>query len=189
MPVSSGGAMENQTAEPVGEYAQSCMGRERMFQYFSSLHSTPLLIYRLNYANDVTYGVLLDIAMAVKEKRPIDLRMGYVNVIWQNDANEIAIRSLHHCSFPSRILNVTGNEVLSVRKLAEEFGKIFGEKPIFINEEQHTALLSNASESVKIFGYPKVSSDQMIRLLADWINAGGRTLNKPTHFQEREGRF
>jgi nucleoside-diphosphate-sugar epimerase len=189
MSVTSGGATENQTPEPVGEYAQSCLGRERMFQYFSALHNTPLLIYRLNYANDVTYGVLLEIGKAVKEKRPIDLRMGYVNVIWQNDANEIAIRSLHHCSCPARIINVTGTEILSVRKLAEAFGEIFRQNPIFINEEQDTALLSNASESVKIFGYPRVSINQMIGLIADWIDAGGRTLNKPTHYQEREGKF
>ncbi len=187
--VHSGGATEEQLPEPVGEYAQSCLGRERMFQYFASLHHTPLLIYRLNYANDVSYDVLLEIGKAVKEKRPIDLRMGYVNVIWQKDANEIAIRSLNHCRYPAKTLNVTGTETLSVRKLALEFGKLFNEQPVFVNEEQPTALLSNATECSRIFGYPKVSIDQMVGLIADWIKEGGKTLNKPTHFQEREGKF
>ncbi|HEX5171669.1 MAG TPA: epimerase, partial [Cyclobacteriaceae bacterium] len=174
VPLESGGAKETNLPDPVGEYAQSCLGRERMFQYFASINRTPLVIYRLNYANDVTYGVLLEIGRAVKEKRPIDLRMGFVNVIWQNDANEIAIRALRHCSYPEKILNVTGSETLSVRWIAEEFGKVFHEQPVFINEEQPTALLSNAAESVKIFGHPRVSVSEMIDLIAEWISAGGK---------------
>jgi hypothetical protein len=189
MPVRSGGATEKQLPEPIGEYAQSCLGRERVFQYFSSKNDTPTLIYRLNYANDVTYGVLLDIAKAVKEQRPIDLRMGYVNVIWQGEANELAIRSLHHCTSPATILNITGPETLSVKSIALEFGSLFGTTPVFVNNEQDTALLSNATESYRQFGPPKVSLRQMMEVLAGWIEAGGKTLNKPTHFQEREGRF
>jgi nucleoside-diphosphate-sugar epimerase len=189
VPADSNGANEDQYPQPLGEYAQSCLGRERVFQYFSQQHQTPILIYRLNYANDVTYGVLSDIALAVKHQRPIDLRMGYVNVIWQQDANEIALRSLHHCSVPAKILNVTGVEKLSVRQLASEFGKIFSKEPIFINQEQETALLSDASESRRLFGDPVVSTHQMIEVIAGWISAGGRLLNKPTHFQEREGKF
>lgn len=188
-PVTQGGAAETATPKPVGEYAQSCLGRERVFQYFSSKNNTAVLIYRLNYANDVSYGVLLEIAKAVKEGRPVDLSMGNVNVIWQADANEIAIRCLRHCTAPAAVLNVTGPETLSVRWLAEEFGKIFGQNPLFINEEQSTALLSNASASFGLFGYPKTSLKQMMELLAAWINYGGKTLNKPTHFQEREGQF
>jgi nucleoside-diphosphate-sugar epimerase len=187
--VQSNGANENQYPQPLGEYAQSCLGRERVFQYFSQQHQTPVLIYRLNYANDVTYGVLSDIAMAVKNEQPIDIRMGYVNVIWQQDANEIALRSLHYCSAPSKILNVTGMEKLSVRQLASEFGKIFGKEPIFVNHEQETALLSDASESRRLFGDHAVSVRQMIEVIAGWVNEGGRLLNKPTHFQEREGKF
>jgi dTDP-4-dehydrorhamnose reductase len=189
MPVESGGATEKQLPEPIGEYAQSCLGRERVFQYFSLKNNTPTLIYRLNYANDVTYGVLLDIGNAVKEGRPIDLRMGYVNVIWQNEANEIAIRCLHHCTSPSTILNVTGPETASVRSIAQAFGKIFNTQPAFINEEQQTALLSNAAESYRLFGKQQVSLEQMVQVIAGWINMGGKTLNKPTHFQEREGKF
>ena len=189
MPVQSGGAKEDQYPQPVGEYAQSCLGRERVFQYFSQQHQTPMLIYRLNYAIDVTYGVLSDIALAVKNQQPIDLRMGYVNIIWQQDANEIAIRSLAHCSVPARVLNVTGLEKLSVRDIALEFGKLFDKEPVFVNREQETALLSDASESRKLFGEPSVSLRQMTEVIAGWINEGGRLLNKPTHFQEREGKF
>jgi dTDP-4-dehydrorhamnose reductase len=189
MPISSGGATERQVPEPIGEYAQSCLGRERIFQYFSSKNNTPTLIYRLNYANDVTYGVLLDIAKAVREGKSIDLRMGYVNVIWQGEANELALRCLSHCSSPSKILNITGAETSSVRHLALAFGKIFNIKPIFANEEQDTALLSNASECYELFGPQKVSLDSMVEMIAKWIEAGGKILNKPTHFQEREGKF
>lgn len=188
-PVLNGGADETAIPQPVGEYAQSCLGRERLFEYYSTKNNTPILIYRLNYANDVTYGVLLEIARSVKEKRAIDLSMGHVNVIWQGDANEIALRAFNHCAVPSKILNVTGPEIISIRWLANEFGKLFGETPQFINQEQDTALLSNASESFKLFGYPRVSLKKMIELIVDWINEGGKVINKPTHFQERAGQF
>jgi nucleoside-diphosphate-sugar epimerase len=189
MPASSGGATENEPPAPIGEYAQSCLGRERIFQYFSTKNNTPTLIYRLNYANDLSYGVLVDIAKAVKEQKAIDLRMGYVNVIWQGEANELALRCLHHCNSPSSVLNITGPETVSVRNIAESFGRMLNRKPQFINEEQSAALLSNASESYRLFGAPKVSLDQMLELIAAWIEVGGKTLNKPTHFQEREGKF
>lgn len=188
-PVSMGGADEQATPNPVGEYAQSCLGRERLFQYYSSLYNTPILIYRLNYANDVTYGVLLEIAKSVKENRPIDVSMGHVNVIWQGDANEIALRSLLHCSAPSKILNVSGPETVAIRWVAKEFGKIFGQTPQFINEEQETALLSNTSELSRLFGYPRVTLKEMIEIIAAWLEEGGKTINKPTHFQERTGQF
>lgn len=187
--VRSNGPDESHPTQPIGEYAQSCLGRERVFQYFSQKHQTPILIYRLNYANDVTYGVLSDIALKVKDRQPIDLRMGYVNIIWQQEANEIALRSLHHCSVPAKILNVAGPEKLSVRQLALEFGKVFGQEPVFINQQQETALLSDASESRRLFGEPAVTLPQMIQVIAGWITEGGKLLNKPTHFQEREGKF
>jgi nucleoside-diphosphate-sugar epimerase len=133
--------------------------------------------------------VLLEIAKAVKEKRTIDLSMGNVNVIWQGDANEIAIRALNHCTVPAKFLNVTGPETLSVRWLAEQFGKMFGQTPEFINEEQPTALLSNAAESFRLFGYPKTPLKQIMELLVEWINQGGKTINKETHFQERKGKY
>jgi nucleoside-diphosphate-sugar epimerase len=188
-PVIAGGATEETAAAPVGEYAQSCLGRERIFQYKSQMHGTPLLIYRLNYANDVSYGVLLEIAKCVKEGIVIDLHMGHVNVIWQKDADEIAIRSLLHCSTPAKILNVSGPETASVRWIAEEFGKLFNLPPVFSGEEQLTALLSNSAEAFKLFGYPSVSLKEMIRMIAEWLKHGGKISNKPTHFQEREGKF
>lgn len=188
-PVALGGVAEDCRPGPVGEYAQSCLGRERLFQYYSEKHNTPALIFRLNYANDVSYGVLLEIAMSVNEERAIDLNMSHVNVIWQADANEMALRSLLHCETPAKILNITGPETISVRWVAEEFGKLFNKKPAFINEEQGTALLNNAAESFRLFGYPRVPLKKMIGVLAEWVKEGGKILNKPTHFQERKGQF
>ena len=187
--VKSGGATETTQPQPLGEYAQSCLGRERMFQYFSALYQTPLFIYRLNYANDVAYGVLMDIAKAVFEQRPVDLRMGYVNVIWQGDANELALRALAHCAVPARIVNVTGSQTTAVRWLASQFAQAMGKQPIFQNTEMETALLSNAHASVQLFGEPRTSLAQMIQIISAWVMEGGATINKPTHFQEREGQF
>jgi len=188
-PVLWGGATETRLSGPIGEYAQSCLGRERVFQYNSSKYNTPILLFRLNYANDVSYGVLLEIAKSVKEERVIDLSMGHVNVIWQGDANEMAIRALNHCDVPAKILNITGPETVSVRWLAGQFGQLFNKTPEFINEEQPTALLSNSAEALGLFGYPKVTLKLMIGLIAEWIIQGGATLNKPSHFQERKGQF
>lgn len=188
-PVTSGGLPEDHPPVPTGEYAQSCLGRERMFQYGATRYNTPVLLYRLNYANDVTYGVLLEIAKSVKNDDPVDLTMGNVNVIWQGDANEMALRCLHHCSTPPKILNIAGPETASVRWLAEEFGKLFDKKPQFTGEEQPTAYLSNAAESYRLFGYPRVTLKQMIHIIGNWLIYGGKTINKPTHFQERKGKY
>lgn len=188
-PVVNGGMTEDVPASPIGEYAQSCLGRERIFEYFSRKNNTPMLIYRLNHASDVTYGVLLEIAISVKEEKEIDLTMGNVNVIWQGDANEIAIRSLLHCSVPPKLLNITGPEIISVRWLANEFGKIFNESPKFSDNEDREALLSNSAECFKLFGYLNISLKQMIELIGCWVAEGGKTINKPTHFQERKGQF
>jgi nucleoside-diphosphate-sugar epimerase len=187
--IESGGATEQLSPEPIGEYGQSCLGRERIFEYFSAKYNTPLVIYRLNYANDVSYGVLLEVAKAVMAEKPIELSMGNVNVIWQGDANEIALRSLLHCSVPAKILNVTGPEIVSVRWLANEFGKMLNISPQFIHEEQATSLLSNAAESFKLFGLPRVSLKEMMEVILEWLVQGGKTLNKPTHFSERKGKF
>jgi dTDP-4-dehydrorhamnose reductase len=188
-PIGAGGLSEEQPPSPVGEYGQSCLGRERIFQYFSKKNNTPVLIYRLNYAVDFRYGVLLEIARSVYEGREIDLRTGNVNVIWQGDANEIAIRSLLHCASPAKLLNVTGPETLSVKWLAEQFGLSFGKEPHFIHQAEGTALLSNASESHRLFGYPKVTVREIIDITALWVKEGGATFDKATHFQEREGKF
>jgi len=188
-PVYFGGITEHNPPSPTGEYGQSCLGRERLFQHYASVYNTPLLIYRLNFANDVTYGVLLEVARSVKEGRLIDLSMGHFNAIWQGDANEIAVRCLLHCATPAKILNVSGPETISVRWLAEEFGRMFGRQPVFINEEKPTAFLSNTAECARLFGYPKVTLKQVMELLTEWINHGGKTINKPTHFQERSGNY
>ncbi|MGG1663162.1 NAD-dependent epimerase/dehydratase family protein [Brevibacillus sp. NRS-1366] len=188
-PVLKGGSSEDAAVGPVGEYAQSCLGRERIFSYFSQKYDIPMLHFRLNYAIDMKYGVLLEIARSVYERRPLDLSMGQVNVIWQGDANEMAIRSLELCSTPPQLLNITGPETTSVRWLAEQFAARFHVEPVFVNQEQDTALLSNASKAHQLLGYPRVSLGQMIDWTAEWVAAGGETSNKPTHFQERQGEF
>ncbi|MFE6798659.1 NAD-dependent epimerase/dehydratase family protein [Paenibacillus chitinolyticus] len=188
-PVHQGGATESTPPASVGEYGQSSLGRERVFTYFSHKYNIPMAIYRLNYAIDMRYGVLLEIAKSVKAGKPIDITMGHANVIWQGDANEIAIRCLNHCSTPPAVFNVTGPETLSLRWVANEFGSRLGVEPIFEGSESDTALLSNSSKASRTFGYPKVSVLQMIDWIAEWVEADGHTWNKPTHFQEREGKF
>jgi nucleoside-diphosphate-sugar epimerase len=188
-PLVNGGATEDQPTGPVGEYGQSCLGRERVFEHFARKYQIPLTIYRLNYAIDLRYGVLLEVAKAVKEGKPIDISMGHVNCIWQGDANEIALRALTVCSTPPTVLNVTGPETVSIRWVAQAFGERLGTKPTFVGEESSTALLSNAGKSHQLFGYPKVSLREMIDWIADWVSEGGATWNKPTHFQERKGNY
>jgi len=188
-PVLYGGATESTPPSPVGEYGQSCLGRERVFEYFSHKYGTPILIYRLNYAIDLRYGVLLEIAKSVNEGRPIDVSMGHFNCIWQGDANEFAIRSLLACKQGAEVYNITGPETVSIRYAAEELAKRFGKEAVFKGQEADTALLSNASKCMQRFGYPRVSLLQMIDWVAEWVQSDGATINKPTHFQEREGKF
>lgn len=187
--VREGGAVESTPIEPKGEYAQSALGRERMFEYGSQSWGTPVTILRLNYAVELRYGVLADIGSAVFEQRPIDLRMGYVNVIWQRDANSICLRSFAHCQSPPLVLNLTGPETLSVRRVAQEFGKKFGVEPIFDFEESKTALLSNSSKAHLLLGRPQVTATEVIDWLVEWIRNRRPTMNKPTHFHARDGKF
>ena len=188
-PVAAGGSSEDDVTGPVGEYAQSALGRERMFSYFSAKHQTPIAILRLNYAIDLRYGVLRDVAEKVLDRRPIDLVMGHANVIWQRDANSVALRAFAHCSSPPFVLNLTGIETVSVRSLAEKFGKLWGVEPIFEGAESTTALLSDASRCRRMFGPPEVSLEEMIGWTAHWVGRGGRGLGKPTHFESRSGEF
>jgi nucleoside-diphosphate-sugar epimerase len=188
-PVIYGGSSEENPTGPIGEYAQSSIGRERMFEHFSRAYGTLVVQFRLNYAIGLRYGVLLEVAQAVRDARLIDLQMGHVNVIWQADANEQALRSLRLCSSPPEILNVTGPETVSVRWLAHRFGEMLGREPSFVNNERDTALLSNASKAHAHFGYPRVSLRQMMQWTVEWLDADGPTLDKPTRFQEREGAF
>jgi nucleoside-diphosphate-sugar epimerase len=187
--VNEGGSAESDSVDAQGEYAQSALGRERMFEYGSHRWGTPVAILRLNYAVELRYGVLVDIALAVFERRPIDLRMGHANVIWQRDANSYCLRSFPYCQSPPFVLNITGPETLSVRVLAEEFGRRFGLKPVFSGQEGDTAFLSNAAKARELFGCPTVSAEQAIDWVADWISHGGPLFNKPTHFTTRDGKF
>ncbi len=189
VPVGEGGAEESMAAAPVGEYAQSALGRERMFQYGSIKYGTRVVLLRLNYAIDLRYGVLLDIGRKVFEGSPVNLSMGFVNVIWQGDANSMCLRSFAHCQSPPLVLNITGPETVAVRDIARAFGERFEKQPMFEGVEADTALLNNCRRSVELFGRPKVSLDQMIEWVADWIASGGATLGKPTHFEARDGRF
>ena len=188
-PVSHGGATESAPVAPIGEYAQSCLSRERICTYFSSRFGTPMAILRLNYAIDLRYGILLDIAEKVYAEEVISLQMGSVNVIWQGDANAIALRAFAHCQSPPLVLNVTGPETVSIRYLASCFSTLFNKPPRFEGEETATALLSNASRCHQLFGYPRISLGQMIEWVAEWVRIGGTTLRKPTHFEVRDGKF
>lgn len=188
-PVTQGGATEFTPVAPIGEYAQSALGRERMFEYASCQWGTPVTLLRLNYAIDLRYGVLLDIGSAIYERRPVNLRMGLVNVIWQGDANAACLRSFQHCQSPPNILNITGPETLSVRYLAQEFARRLHREPIWDGEEAPAALLNVAAKSHALFGYPSVTVQQLIDWTAHWISIGGPTLSKPTHFDVRDGKF
>jgi nucleoside-diphosphate-sugar epimerase len=187
--VTQGGATELTPVAPIGEYAQSALGRERMFEYASSQWGTPVTLLRLNYAIDLRYGVLLDIGSAVYEGRPVNLGMGLVNVIWQGDANAACLCSFEHCQSPPTILNITGPETLSVRYLALEFGLRFRREPLWDGEETPAALLNVAAKSHRLFGYPGVTIQQLIDWTAHWISIGGPTLSKPTRFDVRDGKF
>ena len=188
-PVSSGGPTEADAVGPIGEYAQSALARERVFSYFAQTNQTPMAILRLNYAIDLRYGVLHDIADQVYSRQPIDLSMGHANVIWQRDANSVALRAFARCESPPFVLNLTGTETISVREAALKFGKLLDREPSFVGTEADTALLSNAALCQQIFQHETVSLDQMIRWTAEWVRQGGASLGKPTHFQEREGAF
>lgn len=187
--VKSGGSLETDIPQPVGEYAQSCLGRERMFEYGSLRNHTPIALIRLNYAVELRYGVLVDIAIKVKNNDPIDLAMGYFNVIWQGDANEQVLLSLETASSPANIINITGEEILRVGDIAREFGKLFGVDPKLTGEEAYTALLNNSTKAFELFGKPKVPVSKIIEWTAEWMTADKKLLGKPTHFEVRDGKY
>jgi nucleoside-diphosphate-sugar epimerase len=188
-PVSKGGSREADGLNPAGEYAMSCVGRERIFEHFSRANKTKMSILRLNYASELRYGVLVDIGQRVYGEKPVSLSMGYFNTIWQGDASAASLESLAHAASPPNVLNITGAELLSVRSVAEEFAKRFDKPVRFEGEEASDALLSNAAKSHQLFGAPRVSSQQMIGWIAEWIERKGTTLAKPTHFEDRAGNF
>ena len=188
--VASGGATEAVPAiPPSGDYANSCVGRERMFEYFSRKHGTPGRLLRLEYAIDMRYGVLHDVGRKVHSGATIDLAMGHVNVIWQGDANAMALRALGQCTAPASALNLSGQETVSVRALAEAFGRHFNRAPVFAGSEAGTAWLINSAEAQRLFGRPRVPLEAMIAWQADWIARGGASLGKDTHFDTRDGKY
>jgi nucleoside-diphosphate-sugar epimerase len=183
------GANEQTSVAPTGEYAQSTLARERIFEYFSNTYRTPVLLFRLNYAVDLRYGVLVDICEKVSSGEPIDLTTGFVNVIWQGDANSYCLRSFALCDSPARVLNVTGLKKLSVREVAHRLGHRLGKTPNFVGTESKSALLSDASRCAELLGAPDIDEDELIEMTADWFSAGGVTLGKPTKFERRDGNF
>jgi nucleoside-diphosphate-sugar epimerase len=189
VPVDSGGATEDTPVGPIGEYAISALGRERLFQHFSRVHGTPVVLLRLNYAVEMRYGVVLDIGSKVFRRQAIPLAMGHANVIWQGDANSVCLRSFPLCSSPAAVLNLTGPGTVSVRDLARRFGVIFGVEPVFEGTEAPSALLNNAGRCFELFGEPETPLDQVVEWTARWIASGGATHNKPTHYEVRDGKF
>jgi nucleoside-diphosphate-sugar epimerase len=184
-----GGAREEHPLGPVGEYAQSAVARERLVTYFAARHGTPSAILRLNYSVELRYGVLRDLADRIVARDPVDLTMGWVNVIWQRDANAVALRALAAASVPPLVLNVTGPETLRVRDVATRMGEVLGVAPAFAGREAETALLSDAARCHAMFGLPTVTALTVANWVADWVRRGGPSLGKPTHFDERGGAF
>ncbi|MGZ5872750.1 MAG: NAD-dependent epimerase/dehydratase family protein [Bradyrhizobium sp.] len=189
VPVNGKGADETLSPNPPGEYAQSCVGRERMFEYFSRKFSTPGRLLRLNYAIDMRYGVLHDIAIKILQGKPIDVSLGHVNFIWQGDASAQALRCLAHCDTPTSAINVSGHEILAVRDLAAKLGARLGREPIIAGHEEPTAWLTDTSQAVKLFGLPIVDTERLIAWTADWVARAMPSLGKPTKYEVRDGRY
>jgi nucleoside-diphosphate-sugar epimerase len=184
-----GGCVESDIPAPVGEYAQSCLGRERIFEFYSKRFKTPCLIFRLNYAIDLRYGVLVDIARQVYEGKPVDLSVPAVNVLWQGDANSYAMRSLELCELPVRILNVTGPETIQVPRAAEFFAHRFQRELLMKGESKGLALLNNAGACHAALGHPSVSAAELMEAVAGWVESGGASLSMATKFQVMDGKF
>lgn len=189
VPVSSGGSVESDPLNPTGEYAMSCLGRERVFEYFSRIHGTPLSLVRLNYACELRYGVLVDLATRIQNGQPIDVTMGSFNVIWQSDANAHALFSLMDCSSPPFVVNVTGPETLCVRSISEQLAERMNLPVQFVGRESSTALLNDARFSHQHYGRPAVDLSEILDDVADWVKRGRESLGKPTGFEVRDGKF
>ncbi|MFE7331308.1 NAD-dependent epimerase/dehydratase family protein [Streptomyces sp. NPDC057565] len=189
VPVGSGGCTEQDPVGPVGEYAMSCLGRERVLTHFARRNGTPMALIRLNYAVEMRYGVLVDLARQLAAKERVDLTTGFANVVWQGYASEVTLRALLHADVPPFVLNLTGPETLSIRKAATRLAALLGVEATFSSAETDTALLSDASHCHGLFGYPQVGVDELLTATAEWIRTGQPLLDKPTHFQSRDGKF
>lgn len=189
MNISTGGATEETVPEPVGEYAQSCLGRERMFDYYADQGQEQVLHFRLNYAVECRYGVLYDIARKVWANEPVDVTTGFANVLWQGDVVSDTLLSLGMTTSPATILNVTGPETFAVRQVACDFGRLMGRKPVFTGTENNMGYLSNATRALSIFGNPQVPLGTLIKWTASWVMNGGPSLGKPTHFETQNGKY
>jgi hypothetical protein len=189
VPVNGKGSSEDMAPNPPGEYAQSCVGRERMFEYFSRKYSTPGRLFRLNYAIDMRYGVLHDIATRVLSGIPIDVSLGHVNFIWQGDAASQALRCLAQCTTATSPINVSGHEIVAVRDLAAKFGARFGRPPVLIGTEEPTAWLTDTAQAVKLFDHPIVDTERLIAWTADWVARSMPSLGRPTKYEVRDGRY
>ena len=187
--VADGGCDENTSPAPVGEYAISCLGRERVFDHFAETAGEKVVHIRLSYAIEMRYGVLVDVAESVHDERPIDLTTAWANVIWQGDACNQALLALGHAASPAAILNVTGPETISIREVAEKFGELSGKQPVFAGQDSGRAFLSDSSRATALFGVPSVPLDRVIQWTAKWIGGGGRLLGKPTHFETQDGKY
>jgi nucleoside-diphosphate-sugar epimerase len=183
------GARETDAPEPVGEYAMSCLGRERVFEYFSRTLHIPMALIRLFYSCELRYGVLVDLARKILANEPIDLAMGYFNIIWQGDNNAMTLLALEHATTPPLLLNLTGPERLSIREVATEMGHLLERPPRFYGTEQPTTCLGDASKAHQLFGAPRVGADQLIEWAVDWVRRGKAYLDRPTHFEVRDGRY
>lgn len=188
-PLALGGSIEGDPVGPVGEYAMSCLGRERIYEHFSRTLDIPLSIVRLNYANELRYGVLVDLARKVFDEQPIDLAMGNFNVVWQGDANAMALASFEQAAVPPFLFNLAGPETLSVRRVCATFGHLMQRAVRFVGTESADALLSNGQMAHRLYGYPRVTAEQMLQWIAEWVAKGGATLGKPTHFEARDGKY
>jgi dTDP-4-dehydrorhamnose reductase len=187
--VNQGGSVETDPLRPLGDYAMSCVGRERIFEHFSRTLDVPLALLRLNYACELRYGVLADVARKAWAGEPIDLATGQFNALWQADANAMALQALDHVASPPFVVNLAGPELLSVRRVAEEFGRLLGKSHTFLGTESGEAFLSNGQLGHRLFGYPRVGVRQMMEWIADWVRRGGEDLGKPTHYEVRDGNF
>lgn len=187
--IARGGATEVSSLGPVGEYAMSCLGRERILAHFAEVNGTRLSIVRLNYSVEMRYGVLVDIAQKILASEPVDVSAGQVNVVWQGYAAEVTLRSLLRATNPPFVLNVTGPESSSVRQLGTAMAAALGRPVTFAGSEPTTALLSNASRCHALFGYPAVTVSELVAATAEWVRDGGDTLGKPTKFDRVDGRF